>query len=236
MLQKKEKNNLRPLLILLSAGLFLFTASAVGQAFWGIAEKVETRGSESGSYRVYYAQTGDLEEKPEVGFGKFRRLDYKVVYEGDWKANASRVFKVSFLDAEGYEVLGETRPDSDLSPRGEYYGSLWIKDGQWKKIKSVRVKELFPWRKKRKKKNKNLAAQSESEEVSNQEEPPKDNKPKGLFNFGKTVYTDEMIRKELEKRKVALQPADGEAGTEPEEKPDEEEVQAEVTDTEIEEA
>ncbi len=180
----------------------LLAGPSVCPAAW-IKEKIPVKSGQSGLYRVYFlVSEGKAEERPEVGYGNFREMNYKVVFQDEWKPRKNLKVQVAFVDSKGFHIAKDILPDKKFAPFGETYGQLWVPEDSWRKIEGVEVKEITP----RKKKEKHVPQVSEPEPPAEPEKP--DNTPKGLFDYGKTVYTDEMIKKELESRRMTAPPDD----------------------------
>jgi hypothetical protein len=195
----KRKN--KPRHAAFAAGLLFFLClHSVSFAAFGAKDPI-VKSADSGNYRVFFMKTETVEERPEFGTGKFRRLDYKLVHQNEWKLLEARQIEVSFVDPDGYRIAGDILRDKQLAPFGECYGVAWIPEGKWKAIAGVKVREIVPAAKKEP-----LPEPSPENVAVPEPEQKDDGKPKGLFDFGKTVFTDEMIRKELESRHIPATP------------------------------
>lgn len=179
------------------AAVFLFFVSVQpGYGAFGAKKKPVTGSGESGLYRVYYMQTDDFSENAGYGKGKFRRVEYKAVYQDDWWIAGNRKIEIALTDDNGFKLGSDLRPERDFNKFGECYGSFWIGEKDWKRITGVSVKEIVPKAPKPAPVKQVARAQTEPVPVG------QDNAPRGLFDFGRTTYTDEMIKKELESRHI----------------------------------
>lgn len=159
---------------------------------WAAFGKSQAKTAQSGPYRIFYVP-GDSEKRPELGKGKFRELNYKIVFQDEWKPSPDRLVQIAFVDPQGFIVARDVLADKDLAPRGEYYGSVWVPQGRWKNIRGVKVNEV------RKQEPRPAPKEVAAAPIPEPKPEPVPNPgPKGVF--GKKVITDEDILKALGKK------------------------------------
>lgn len=199
--------------------------------FAGFAkDKSDVRFFQSGEYWVF-CSLGVKREMPKIGPGMYQEISYKLVFQGEWQeADKLRLMEVRFMETGDFYAARDVVSGKSFSAQGEYYGSAWVPESRAGKIQSVLVLEVSGPGLRRGLRKKEPAPSAEIESPADEQVPPPPAPPETMAPepppapqglFGKTVITNEEIKKTLAAYAMDS-PADSNEKSSPEDEEDEE--------------